>query len=243
MIADRTTLSIAKAGELVGVTRRTIYNWIAGGKVEYVRTAGGFRADLRRYTVARSACRRHPAGYARNLGRRLNTLRGLNVALPRLPAPLRRASPVPWSGAPPQAATGASAPSAPKPGAVVRPTRRRVPGTGGFPDRPGGLERGRRLTGRGESPAPADRVVSLSPSCRAAAGTVSRATVSDSTPTRVARTAARSAAPKSRPPVSIAGRRRAAMADAPSAPGLAEDLGRSPRSWPERRGRRAVRPQ
>ena len=41
MIADRTTLSIAKAGELVGVTRRTIYNWIAGGKVEYVRTAGG----------------------------------------------------------------------------------------------------------------------------------------------------------------------------------------------------------
>ena len=41
MIADRTTLSIAKVGELVGVTRRTIYNWIAGGKVEYVRTAGG----------------------------------------------------------------------------------------------------------------------------------------------------------------------------------------------------------
>ena len=41
MIPDRTTLSIAKAGELVGVTRRTIYNWIAGGKVEYVRTAGG----------------------------------------------------------------------------------------------------------------------------------------------------------------------------------------------------------
>jgi excisionase family DNA binding protein len=25
----------------VGVSRRTIYNWIAGGKVEYVRTAGG----------------------------------------------------------------------------------------------------------------------------------------------------------------------------------------------------------
>ena len=41
MIADRKTLSIAKAGELVGVSRRTIYNWIAGGKVEYVRTAGG----------------------------------------------------------------------------------------------------------------------------------------------------------------------------------------------------------
>lgn len=41
MIADRKTLSIAKACELVGVSRRTIYNWIAGRKVEYVRTAGG----------------------------------------------------------------------------------------------------------------------------------------------------------------------------------------------------------
>jgi excisionase family DNA binding protein len=30
-----------KACELVGVSRRPIYNWIAGGKVEYVRTAGG----------------------------------------------------------------------------------------------------------------------------------------------------------------------------------------------------------
>ena len=26
---------------MVGVSRRTIYNWIAGGKVQYVRTAGG----------------------------------------------------------------------------------------------------------------------------------------------------------------------------------------------------------
>ncbi len=41
MIDDRKTLSIAQACELVGVSRRTIYNWIAGGKVEYVRTAGG----------------------------------------------------------------------------------------------------------------------------------------------------------------------------------------------------------
>ncbi|HEY0876338.1 MAG TPA: excisionase family DNA-binding protein [Vicinamibacterales bacterium] len=40
-IADRKTISIMKACELVGVSRRTIYNWIAGGKVEYVRTAGG----------------------------------------------------------------------------------------------------------------------------------------------------------------------------------------------------------
>lgn len=38
---DRKTISIMKACELVGVSRRTIYNWIASGKVEYVRTAGG----------------------------------------------------------------------------------------------------------------------------------------------------------------------------------------------------------
>jgi excisionase family DNA binding protein len=40
-VADRKTISIMKACELVGVSRRTIYNWLAGGKVEYVRTAGG----------------------------------------------------------------------------------------------------------------------------------------------------------------------------------------------------------
>ena len=38
---DRQTLSIMKACEAVGVSRRTIYNWISSGKVEYVRTAGG----------------------------------------------------------------------------------------------------------------------------------------------------------------------------------------------------------
>ena len=38
---ERTTVSIMKACGLVGVSRRTIYNWIAAGKVEYVRTAGG----------------------------------------------------------------------------------------------------------------------------------------------------------------------------------------------------------
>ena len=38
---DRQTLSIMKACEVVGVCRRTIYNWISAGKVEYVRTAGG----------------------------------------------------------------------------------------------------------------------------------------------------------------------------------------------------------
>ncbi len=41
MIVDSKTISIMKACELVGVSRRTIYNWIASGKVEYVRTAGG----------------------------------------------------------------------------------------------------------------------------------------------------------------------------------------------------------
>ncbi|MBA3949012.1 MAG: excisionase family DNA-binding protein [Acidobacteria bacterium] len=41
MIVERKTISIMKACELVGVSRRTIYNWIANGKVEYVRTAGG----------------------------------------------------------------------------------------------------------------------------------------------------------------------------------------------------------
>jgi excisionase family DNA binding protein len=40
-MTDRKTISIMKACETVGVSRRTIYNWIASGKVEYVRTAGG----------------------------------------------------------------------------------------------------------------------------------------------------------------------------------------------------------
>ena len=38
---DRKTISIMKACELVGVSRRTIYNWIASRKVEYIWTAGG----------------------------------------------------------------------------------------------------------------------------------------------------------------------------------------------------------
>jgi len=41
VMLDRKTVSIPRACELVGVSHRTIYNWIAGGKVEYVRTAGG----------------------------------------------------------------------------------------------------------------------------------------------------------------------------------------------------------
>ncbi len=41
LVVDGKTISIMKACELVGVSRRTIYNWIASGKVDYVRTAGG----------------------------------------------------------------------------------------------------------------------------------------------------------------------------------------------------------
>ena len=41
MTMERKAVSIPHACELVGVSRRTIYNWMAGGKIEYVRTAGG----------------------------------------------------------------------------------------------------------------------------------------------------------------------------------------------------------
>jgi excisionase family DNA binding protein len=38
---ERQTVSIPRACELVSVSRRTIYNWMTSGKVQYVRTAGG----------------------------------------------------------------------------------------------------------------------------------------------------------------------------------------------------------
>lgn len=38
---DRRTVNILQAMELVGVSRRTIYNWMASNKIEFVRTAGG----------------------------------------------------------------------------------------------------------------------------------------------------------------------------------------------------------
>ena len=41
MMIERKTISIMQACALVGVSRRTIYNWLASAKVEYVRTAGG----------------------------------------------------------------------------------------------------------------------------------------------------------------------------------------------------------
>lgn len=40
-MSERQTVSIMKACEMVNVSRRTIYNWIAANKVEYLRTAGG----------------------------------------------------------------------------------------------------------------------------------------------------------------------------------------------------------
>lgn len=40
-VQQRRIVSIMQACEMVGVSRRTIYNWIAAGKVEYLRTASG----------------------------------------------------------------------------------------------------------------------------------------------------------------------------------------------------------
>lgn len=37
----RALVTIAQAGALAGVERRTIYNWLHTGKLEIVRTAGG----------------------------------------------------------------------------------------------------------------------------------------------------------------------------------------------------------
>ena len=41
MTTQRQTVSIGKACELVDVSRRTLYRWIASGKVEYIRTVTG----------------------------------------------------------------------------------------------------------------------------------------------------------------------------------------------------------
>jgi excisionase family DNA binding protein len=53
----RNTVSILQAKAAAGVCRRTIYNWLRSGRLEYVRTAGGsvrifedslFRTPVRR---------------------------------------------------------------------------------------------------------------------------------------------------------------------------------------------------
>lgn len=38
---NRPLVTILKSCDLAGVSRRTIYNWLRDGKLEYVRTAGG----------------------------------------------------------------------------------------------------------------------------------------------------------------------------------------------------------
>ena len=40
-IGQRRTFSIIQVCDKLGVSRRTVYNWINAGKVEYVRTPGG----------------------------------------------------------------------------------------------------------------------------------------------------------------------------------------------------------
>lgn len=37
----RERVNINQAAAIAGVSRRTVYNWIEAGKLEYVRTAGG----------------------------------------------------------------------------------------------------------------------------------------------------------------------------------------------------------
>lgn len=37
----RPTLNVNQAADAAGVSRRTIYNWLRAGKLEFVRTAGG----------------------------------------------------------------------------------------------------------------------------------------------------------------------------------------------------------
>lgn len=40
------TVSISRACEMTGVSRRTIYNWMANEKLQWIRTAGGSRRIL-----------------------------------------------------------------------------------------------------------------------------------------------------------------------------------------------------
>jgi len=40
-MVDRRLVSISEATTIVGVSRRTIYNWLAAGRIESVYTAGG----------------------------------------------------------------------------------------------------------------------------------------------------------------------------------------------------------
>ena len=54
---ERHLVSIKEACGLVGVSRRTIYSWIATGKLEYCRTAGGA------IRIVASTLWRNPSGH------------------------------------------------------------------------------------------------------------------------------------------------------------------------------------
>ena len=41
IVDGRLTVNIVQAYTRCGVSRRTIYNWMAKGRIEYLRTAGG----------------------------------------------------------------------------------------------------------------------------------------------------------------------------------------------------------
>ncbi len=71
---ERQAVPILKAAQMVGVSRRTIYNWLASGKLDYVRTAGGsvriFVDSLWRdpaETVRRPPAEAHFGGHAGNV--------------------------------------------------------------------------------------------------------------------------------------------------------------------------------
>lgn len=63
---ERQTVSIIQACTIVGVSRRTIYNWIAANKIEYLRTAGG-SVRIFKDTLWRAPERTHP--YRSNIER------------------------------------------------------------------------------------------------------------------------------------------------------------------------------
>lgn len=60
----RPTVSIQQACELVEVTRRTIYNWLRDGRIEYVRTAGGSVRIIRESLFRPADCKPLPRGFA-----------------------------------------------------------------------------------------------------------------------------------------------------------------------------------
>ena len=41
LVNDEAVLGPGAVAKIFGVSRRTIYNWLSSGKIEYVRTAGG----------------------------------------------------------------------------------------------------------------------------------------------------------------------------------------------------------